>query len=169
MAKGNSKPTPVADMGVELLLVIDEENLPLEWAEQPKRYLLSVREYATAEYNYMMHRLELQKREAELGLRFRSGDAGTSPLSKLAKVTEDSVKQALLVDPGLAKLRQEGAVLQAAVDIKKGLMVAFQQRERSLKYLQLTLGLPLDEETRRLGSAARRSVLRDIAGEGAEL
>lgn len=148
---------PISDL--ERMLAIDEERLSAEWADQPFRYVTAVRVCAQSERTLSERKLDLEALEADLDRKYRiEGIPGG------IKLTEPAMNNAITCHPEYIMLRTLIIDCQHRLTLCQGLVRAFEQRERSLKYIQMSRSLPLLDEDRELGRAAREHALRGVVG-----
>jgi hypothetical protein len=115
---------------IRALLEIDDENLDEEWSQQPVIYMRAVRASARASAAVLLNKLALRIRQASLARQFRqNGIPGVT-----GKVTEEGIKQAFSLDKLCQQLEYHQILLLEREFTLSGLVRAFEQRERSLKY-----------------------------------
>ena len=124
-------PVPADEFrAVEALIAIDDENLEAEFLDQPILYMKAVHVWSRAQAALTQCEQEIKERQAGLARQIRlHGIPGAEKL----RVTEDAIKQEFALDKGLSTLEKRKTELEYAVNILRGLVFAFQQRERSIK------------------------------------
>jgi len=143
---------------LKALLRIDEENLAKEWAEQPIRYVQAVRVCARAEATVSYLSLERDILEATIHRTLRS-----TGVEGVGRVTDAAIKAAIRVDERTVAADDKVVEATHYLSLVRGVVRAYEQRERSLKYIQMSQALPMDSETRTLGRNARRMALSRYA------
>ena len=140
---------------LEALLEIDEEKLPYEWQHQPRLFVTLARHAARGDAAVSEAELALKICESTLYRGFR-----TVGIPGIERPTEEAIKQAIRADSEW-QAKSAALILEEEVAaIKRALMKAAEQRERSLKHLSFYRSLPLGEEDEELGRAARRTALQ---------
>lgn len=142
---------------LEKLLVIDEEHMDVEWANQPIRYIQVVRVCARTQAEVSLHKIQADALEAELTLKYKvDGIVGVDrPTVEAIKAAVSSNEKMIVTWKALVELEQR-------LELLEGLKKAFEMRERSLKYIQIMDGLPLTDEDRELGRQARNNILKQV-------
>lgn len=145
--------TPLGDL--EGLLSIDEGNLAGEWVEQPRIYLRVCREAARAEAAVWNAEKARDKYYADLYVRFKK-----EGFSDVGRVTEELIKQTIELDVEHQKLEQEILEAKYVMKIFQSLVRAFEQRERSLKYIQIGMQIPSEYGSSKYDAAAAKIALQ---------
>lgn len=147
--------TEFTDESLESLLVINEEDLIDEWANQPIRYINVVRLCARTQAELTNQKVALDTLKAT-----RTLTAKSKGIPGIDRVTDSAITAWIDTDAEVLSTIENITNTTHRLTILEGLKRAYEQRERSLKYIQMLRSMPLTDEDRELGRSARNTALQ---------
>lgn len=155
MAECNAVEAEGSEQSLHDYVRIDVEHLEREWADQPDRQLTAALGHAKAQLELNRKRFLIERMEAILDGQYRR-----EGIPGVEKLTEKAILAAVAENPELLTLREEELLLQYAVNVRRGLCVALEQRVAALKALYAMPGLRegVDTEEELLALRAARGI-----------